>query len=389
VHVNLGYQWHLDDRGRAYEGWPPYYLEPVYPGGDKDRVDLRTAIEFRGEKVTLYMELLLDILLNDDLAFREGPLFLTPAFRYSFSRAWSMVVGSKIALASDDPSSTRYRSPNRMFPDWQLTFALTWSMDGADVDRDEDGVPDWKDGCPQEAEDLDGWQDEDGCPDPDNDGDGIPDLFDGAMNEAEDMDGFADTDGVPDPDNDGDGVPDVMDVCPNQAEDLDGVADSDGCPETDADGDGIRDEVDECPEEAETFDGIDDEDGCPDSVGSGDPYLLPGVEWEGASIEPKPSSYLDLNQLAEDLHRDPEQLVELRVHSPGEDRARAEDLAMLRAEFLKAFLVAAGVEPHRVVATGDTEASIFDSPYQGAQRIDRARVEVIPKVGRGLANGES
>jgi hypothetical protein len=385
VHVNLGYQWHLDDRGRAYEGWPPYYLEPVYPGGDKDRLDLRTAIEFRGEKATLFVELLLDRVLNGDVAFREGPIFLTPGFRYAFAETWSMAIASKITLASDDPSTTRYRPPDEMFPNWQLGFALTWSMDGRNVDRDEDGVPDWKDACPRDPEDLDGWQDDDGCPDPDNDGDGIADRYDGAMNEAEDIDGFADTDGIPDPDNDGDGVPDVIDVCPDVAEDRDGIADGDGCPEIDADGDGIRDTIDKCPEEAETIDGIDDEDGCPDNVGMGDPYLLHGVEWEGTKVEPKPGSYLDLNRLAEAMRQDPAQLVELRVHSPGADRARAEQLALLRAEFLKAFLVTAGVEPHRVLATGDADASIFDSPFHGAERVDRPRVEVLPKVGRGVA----
>src|SRR5262249_28443501 len=69
---------------------------------------------------------------------------------------------------------------------------------------------------PNEPEDLDGFQDADGCPDPDNDQDGIPDVIDKCPNEPEDYDGFQDTDGCPDPDNDGDGVPDVIDKCPNE-----------------------------------------------------------------------------------------------------------------------------------------------------------------------------
>ncbi|MCA9754118.1 MAG: hypothetical protein KC591_18100, partial [Gemmatimonadetes bacterium] len=150
VHFNVGYQFHGDDRGRAFEGWPPYYLEPVYPGGDKDRLDLRAAVELRGERATLFLELLLDRIANDALAWREGPLFLTPGFRYALADEVSFTVGSKITLASDDPSTTRYRPPNEMYPDWQLTFALTWSRDGRDVDRDGDGIPDWRDGCPNE-----------------------------------------------------------------------------------------------------------------------------------------------------------------------------------------------------------------------------------------------
>jgi hypothetical protein len=44
---------------------------------------------------------------------------------------------------------------------------------------------------------------------------------------AEDMDGFEDADGCPDPDNDKDGVPDTRDTCPNEA----GPPSSNGCPQ--------------------------------------------------------------------------------------------------------------------------------------------------------------
>jgi outer membrane protein OmpA-like peptidoglycan-associated protein len=45
-------------------------------------------------------------------------------------------------------------------------------------DSDGDGILDKDDRCPNEAEDVDGFQDEDGCPEPDNDQDGIPDADD-------------------------------------------------------------------------------------------------------------------------------------------------------------------------------------------------------------------
>lgn len=44
-------------------------------------------------------------------------------------------------------------------------------------DRDADGIPNASDSCPAQPEDVDGFQDEDGCPD-DNDGDGILDNVD-------------------------------------------------------------------------------------------------------------------------------------------------------------------------------------------------------------------
>mgnify|MGYP000276831684 CR=1 FL=1 len=71
-------------------------------------------------------------------------------------------------------------------------------------------------------------------PPPDGDGDGIPDADDKCAEEAEDIDLFEDEDGCPDPDNDGDGVADVDDACPSEPENEDGWADDDGCPEGEA-----------------------------------------------------------------------------------------------------------------------------------------------------------
>ena len=98
-------------------------------------------------------------------------------------------------------------------------------------DSDGDGIPDARDKCPHEPEDKDGFQDQDGCPDPDNDGDGIADARDKCPDEAEDKDGFQDDDGCPDPDNDIDGIADAADKCPNQPETVNGFQDDDGCPD--------------------------------------------------------------------------------------------------------------------------------------------------------------
>jgi outer membrane protein OmpA-like peptidoglycan-associated protein len=66
---------------------------------------------------------------------------------------------------------------------------------------------------------------------PDTDGDGITDDRDGCPKDAEDEDGFQDEDGCPDLDNDGDGLADAQDKCPLQAETVNGVDDGDGCPD--------------------------------------------------------------------------------------------------------------------------------------------------------------
>ena len=141
-------------------------------------------------------------------------------------------------------------------------------IDGCpDPDNDRDGIPDVDDECPLVPEDRDGIEDEDGCPEGDEgdrDGDGILDSVDQCPDDPEDIDQFEDEDGCPDPDNDGDGILDVDDLCPNDPEDIDQFEDQDGCPDPDNDQDGILDGRDKCPNDAEDKDDFEDEDGCPD-----------------------------------------------------------------------------------------------------------------------------
>jgi OOP family OmpA-OmpF porin len=148
------------------------------------------------------------------------------------------VLAPKVDLKTDKPSGTTpeveivtslYRELGRKHVKKHETKEE--KKPAANVDSDGDGIPDAQDKCPKEPEDKDGFQDEDGCPDPDNDGDGIPDATDKCPNEAEDKDGFQDDDGCPDPDNDNDGIPDAADKCPDQAETKNGYQDDDGCPD--------------------------------------------------------------------------------------------------------------------------------------------------------------
>ncbi|MFZ5447000.1 MAG: OmpA family protein [Myxococcota bacterium] len=171
----------------------------------------------------------------------------------------------------------------------------------ATSDSDDDGVPDEADACPVTAEDADGFEDEDGCPELDNDRDGLVDARDRCPVEAETFNGEQDDDGCPDtaPDADADGVADLVDRCPFEPETRDGVRDEDGCPELqvsdqpalsrllaeppaptagateregsrltvaarDSDADGVVDDDDRCPITAEDRDGFEDDDGCPE-----------------------------------------------------------------------------------------------------------------------------
>jgi OOP family OmpA-OmpF porin len=177
-------------------------------------------------------------------------------------------------------------------------------------DQDNDGLQDAKDQCMTAPEDMDGFQDADGCPDPDNDGDGMADAKDKCPNEPETKNGFQDEDGCPDevadrdqdgipdaddkcpdqggstvvnrkgdyygcPDRDKDGLPDKIDKCPVDPEDTDGFQDADGCSDPDNDGDGIADSDDQCVDQPEVRNGFQDDDGCPDSVPDTDRDGLP------------------------------------------------------------------------------------------------------------------
>ncbi len=157
--------------------------------------------------------------------------------------AYSVEVGVRY-LVSDKVSINLSVNPYIPQSDYLDDIAAAYSKDAYttvmmgityspffDNDPDKDGIKGSADICPEEAEDYDGYEDEDGCPEKDNDGDGIEDNKDKCPNEAEDKDGYEDEDGCPELDNDGDGIPDAADKCPNEAEDKDGISDEDGCPE--------------------------------------------------------------------------------------------------------------------------------------------------------------
>lgn len=65
-------------------------------------------------------------------------------------------------------------------------------------DTDGDGILDARDRCRRVPEDVDGYRDQDGCPDLDNDQDGIPDASDDCPMEPEVRNGWQDEDGCPD-----------------------------------------------------------------------------------------------------------------------------------------------------------------------------------------------
>ncbi|HVE85124.1 MAG TPA: OmpA family protein [Myxococcales bacterium] len=82
-------------------------------------------------------------------------------------------------------------------PLFRLILGLRYSPNPvtSSKDTDNDGVPDDADRCPRAAEDQDGFEDEDGCPEADNDHDGVPDDRDECPEEPEGK--YGDGDGCP------------------------------------------------------------------------------------------------------------------------------------------------------------------------------------------------
>lgn len=185
----------------------------------------------------------------------------------------------------------------------------------------------------------------------DSDRDGIADEVDRCPDQAEDIDGFVDEDGCPDPDNDHDGIPDLADKCPDVAEDKDGFEDEDGCPDVDNDRDGIPDHFDHCPNDPETINGIDDDDGCPD-VGQGlvkidgDRLEVAAQLTFSATGEIAPESFNALGQLAATLRAHSE-LLKVRVVALPQ-----------RAQALVNWLIQWGISAERLDVGSTTDESV-------------------------------
>lgn len=280
-------------------------------------------------------------------------------------------------------------------------------------DTDGDGLKDDVDKCPNDPEDMDAFQDEDGCPDPDNDTDGILDDKDGCPLEPEDKDGFEDEDGCPDADNDKDGLNDTVDKCPLDPEDQDGFEDDDGCPDADNDKDGLNDTVDKCPLDPEDRDGFEDDDGCPDCDNDGDgvpecPQVVdlcpnkPAKTDDGCpkyklvvvtakKIELKQTVFFAYNKAkirrkSYKLLREVAQVfkdnTELKVRIEGHTDSRGGDrfnmkLSQARAESVRDFLVKEGVETGRMEPKGYGETQPIADNRTKRGRTQNRRVEFV------------
>ncbi len=343
----------------------------------------------------------------DDLAAEETPIEALLGLRYFVSPSFMLEAGFGTGLVRGAGT-----------PDWRAFFGLAFAP-ADDGDRDNDGIPDELDACPDDPEDFDNFRDEDGCPDPDNDGDripdvrdlcpdipenynnvddhdgcpdadgdrdrdGIPDLSDQCPDHPEDVDGFQDSDGCPDPDNDQDRILDIYDGAPMDPEDHDGFEDTDGIPDPDNDRDGFLDVNDQCPMEPETRNGVDDDDGCPDDGGLVTVTcerieISDSIYFRTGSAEIRDRSFELLNTVAAAVRAAP-YIRRLRVEGHTDDRGSDSynlDLSQRRAESVMDFLIDAGVEEVRLESQGFGETRPIADNGSSDGRQQNRRVDFV------------
>lgn len=261
-------------------------------------------------------------------------------------------------------------------------------------DKDNDGISDKKDACP----DIAGLADFQGCPDtdkdgvadkddycpmvagpkstngcPDSDGDGVLDKDD----KCPDVAGMTQYSGCPD--SDGDGVPDKDDKCPQVA----GMTQYAGCPDTD--GDGIIDKEDKCPNEK----GIKANDGCPmvaaakiDSVKVKEiesklKSFSDYIEFETNKYVIKPRSYQRLNDIIKLMQEYPDARFAIEGHTDNVgSKTNNQVLSESRAYALRQYLVDKGIDPERLTfkGYGETRPRATNSTPEG--RAQNRRVEI-------------
>ncbi len=234
-------------------------------------------------------------------------------------------------------------------------------------DADNDGIKDRSDQCPRDPEDLDGFQDEDGCSDPDNDNDAVLDVND----ECPSQPGPVTNRGCPVKDSDGDGLADDVDRCPMEF----GPKERQGCPLRDSDKDGVPDDQDQCP----------DKPGPPDNLGC--PYKLIQVTDKMIVLKEKiyfafakaviqPRSFPLLDEIAQALRDHPTFVIRIEGHTDSVGSAASNlKLSQARANAVRDYLIRKGIEPARLKAVGYGEERPIDDNATEAGRAVNRRVE--------------
>lgn len=233
-------------------------------------------------------------------------------------------------------------------------------------DRDNDGVVDSLDACP----DVAGLAKFNGCPD--TDGDGIPDKDDKCPAVA----GLARYQGCPIPDRDKDGINDEEDKCPDVA----GLARYQGCPIPDSDNDGVNDEEDKCP----TIPGVKENNGCPvvkEEIVKKVAASAKAIFFASGSARLLPKSFKSLNSVAAILKADASLKLDIEGYTDNSGKAAKNQLlSEQRARaVLDYFTKKAGIEAARLSSAGFGDTQPIASNKTAKGKALNRRVILKPK----------
>lgn len=205
----------------------------------------------------------------------------------------------------------------------------------------------------------------------DADSDGVPDSLDHCPGTPAEARSLVDIRGCP-IDSDFDGVLDYRDKCP--ASQMGAQTDSLGCP-IDDDHDGIPNGLDDCPE---TLPGMEvDARGCLDLSVFDKPLMLM-IDYQTGSFEIDAPSKERLRKVAGLLILAPHVRLEVTGHTDniGTETANRE-LSLRRANRIRDYLVAQGVETVRIKTFGRGEAEPVATNATAAGREKNRRIEIV------------
>ena len=255
----------------------------------------------------------------------------------------------------------------------------------APLDRDGDGIADATDACPEVAGVAASDAKANGCPPPppDRDGDTIADNDDACPDVAGVAASDAKANGCP-PDRDRDGIADAIDACPEVAGIASAEPATNGCPDPDRDHDGVANTEDACPDDAGPSSPDAKRNGCPKAfVAAGQIKILDQVKFRtnsatissrGPGNQASEETLMAVRQILIDNVDVKNVLVEGHTDSVG-SAADNRRLSAGRASAVVKWLVVHGIAAERLSSAGVGSDNPIDANDTATGRRNNRRVE--------------